>query len=207
MDAEPRNREGFKMQKNDKCRVCRHVGEKLFLKGDKCNLPSCPFEKRPYQPGHTGPRTRPRKLSDYSKQLLEKQKARAIYGVSEKQMANYFAEARKTRHATGLELMKLLESRADNVVYRLGWAESRADARQIVAHGKIKINKRKVKSPSINMKSGDTLTLDRANKEIKREVPAWLKVKALEGQVVGEPIVEEALTSIDQQLIIEYYSK
>lgn len=195
------------MQKNDKCRVCRHVGEKLFLKGDKCNSPSCPFEKRPYQPGHTGPRTRAKKLSDYSKQLIEKQKARAIYGVSEKQMANYFAEARKTRHATGTELMKLLESRADNVIYRLGWAESRSDARQIVTHGRIILNSRKIKSPSINLKEGDKLKLDKANKEIKREAPAWLRVKGLEAEVTAQPIVDEALTSIDQQLIIEYYSR
>lgn len=195
------------MQKNDKCRVCRHVGEKLFLKGDKCNTPACPFEKRPYQPGHLGPKRRPRKLSDYSKQLLEKQKARAIYGIGEKQMANYFAEARKTRQATGEELMKLLESRIDNVVYRLGWAESRADARQTVTHGRIKINGKKIKSPSIIMRVGDKISLDRASKEIKRETPAWLSVKALEAEIKGIPVVDEALTSIDQQLIIEYYSR
>jgi len=210
MGAELRSPGEYNMQKLDKCRICRRVGEKLFLKGEKCNLPSCPVTKRPYAPGQVGNKRRPRKGSDYSRQLLEKQKARAIYGVTEKQMANYFALARKTRHSTGSELIKLLENRLDNVVYKAGWATSRREARQIVAHGNIAVNGRISKSPSLQTKIIDTLTL-KTNKKIdtKKDVPEFIKYSKdfKEVEIVAEVDTENILSNLDIQLIIEFYSR
>ncbi len=197
------------MEKLDKCRICRRAGEKLFLKGDKCNLPSCPVTKRPYAPGQAGAKGSRRKASDYAKQLLEKQKARAIYGLSEKQMANYFAEARKDRHSTGTQLINLLESRLDNVVYRAGWAASRSEARQLVTHGKITINDNKAKSPSLQTKIGDKVSIVGAIKEGKREVAENYK-SAKDGkgiEIVSAPDAEKIATAVNIQLIIEFYSR
>jgi small subunit ribosomal protein S4 len=198
------------MEKTDKCRLCRRAGEKLFLKGDKCNLPSCPVTKRPYPPGQAGAKGRMRKASDYSKQLLEKQKARAIYRITEKQMANYFVNARKQKLSTGNELLTLLESRADNVVYRAGWAASRSEARQMVAHGNIMVNGKKIQSPSLQVKIGDKIGLnDKIKKEGDRPVADWIKMdKSLrEFEVTGKPDVEGVGTAINVQLIIEFYSR
>ncbi|MCX6809438.1 MAG: 30S ribosomal protein S4 [Candidatus Berkelbacteria bacterium] len=198
------------MKKHSNCRICRRVGEKLFLKGEKCNLPNCPVAKRSYAPGQTGAKRNTRRGSDYSVQLLEKQKARAIYGVSEKQMANYFHEARKTKSATGETLMKMLESRLDNVVYRLGWAESRDQARQLVSHGKILLNDKKVKIASLQVKISDKIrTLARDYNENKQEIPNWLKKEknSSEGEVIGEAKLDDTGYAINEQLIIEYYSR
>ena len=197
------------MEKLDKCRLCRRAGEKLFLKGDKCNLPSCPVLKRPYAPGQTGAKGSRRKTSDYAKQLLEKQKARAIYGVSEKQMSNYFELARKTRTSTGTELMKLLESRLDNMVFRAGWASSRNEARQMVVHGKMSVNGKKSKSPSMHTKVGDLIVTRQMPKEVKKEVSENIKLSkdSKEFEVISEPNVDSVLTSINIQLIIEFYSR
>ena len=198
------------MQKLDKCRICRRVGEKLFLKGEKCNLPSCPVTKRPYAPGEVGNKRRRRKGSDYSKQLLEKQKARAIYGVTEKQMSNYFALARKTRHSTGSELIKLLENRLDNIAFKAGWGSSRREARQVVAHGNIAVNGRISKSPSLQTKMNDIITLKGGKKfEAKKDIPDFIESSKdqKEIKIVAEVNTEEILTSLDIQLIIEFYSR
>ena len=198
------------MEKLDKCRVCRRVGEKLFLKGDKCSLPSCPVAKRPYAPGQTGAKGSRRKASDYSKQLLEKQKARAIYGISEKQMANYFKEARKMRHSTGTELINILESRADNMVYRAGFARSRSEARQMVVHGNIVLNNRKIKSPSLKLKVGDSVKVNLKNlPEVNKEVASWITTKkgSNEFTVNDVAVIDNATQAFNIQLIIEFYSR
>ncbi len=197
------------MEKLDKCRICRRTGEKLFLKGDKCNLPSCPVTKRPYAPGQAGAKGSRRKASDYAKQLLEKQKARAIYGVTEKQMTNYFDEARKDRHSTGTQLINLLENRLDNVVFRSGWASSRNEARQLVVHGKISVNGKKAKSPSMQIKVGDKIVTSSLLKEGKREIAENIKPSkdSKEVEVTGLPDTEKVMTAINIQLIIEFYSR
>lgn len=195
------------MNKQDKCRMCRRTGEKLFLKGDKCFGPSCPVEKRPYAPGQAGPKARNKKMSDYSKQLIEKQKARAVYGISENQMRNLFEKARKKRHSTGTELMKMLESRVDNVVYRIGWASSRNQARQFVVHGLVKLNGRKIKSPSIQLLPEDKLEIKKFDGEEKKGLPQWLKVNAKQAEIVAEPALDETMSGINEQLIIEFYSR
>jgi small subunit ribosomal protein S4 len=197
------------MKKNDKCRICRRAGEKLFLKGEKCNTPNCVFAKKSYAPGLGGAKARVRRGSDYSIQLKEKQKARAIYGVSEKQMQNYFAKARKNRSATGENLIQLLEGRIDNVVYRAGWARSRNEARQIVSHSKVSLNGRYVKTPSLQVKISDKIKLNTAlDKETaKKDLPAWISAKSgTEIEVKSLPQKEELLL-INEQLIIEFYSR
>jgi len=198
------------MEKLDKCRICRRAGEKLFLKGDKCNLPSCPVTKRPYPPGQTGVKGKMKKTSDYAKQLLEKQKGRAIYGLTEKQMANYFDQARKKRHSTGSELINLLESRVDNVLYRASLASSRNEARQMVVHSNVKVNSRKIKSPSIQLKVGDKVEVDKKLvKEVKREVAPWINIDKGSNvlEIINKPDVEAVTSSINIQLIIEFYSR
>jgi small subunit ribosomal protein S4 len=196
------------MRKSPDCRICRKVGEKLFLKGEKCNLPSCPFEKKSYAPGQGGARRRRKQGSDYSVQLIEKQKAKAIYGISERQMSNYFEEARKKRASTGEELLKILESRLDNVVYRLGWAESRSKARQMVTHGKISVNGKCVKSPSYRIKVADKISTVEANlPSTKAKIPDWIKLTKgkNEAEIISSPINE--LMPFNVQLIVEYYSR
>jgi len=196
------------MPKNPDCRICRKAGEKLFLKGEKCNLPSCPFAKRSYAPGQIGARRRKRQGSDYSIQLNEKQKAKATYGISERQMLNYFREARKKRASTGEELLKILESRLDNVVYRLGWAESRNKARQMVTHGKIQVNSKYVRSPSYEIQVADKISLvNMGLPSIRVEVPNWTKL--LKGKNEAEilsPATNE-MVPFNIQLILEYYSR
>lgn len=197
------------MRKTDKCRICRRAGEKLFLKGEKCNTPNCVFAKKSYAPGLQGAKARVRRGSDYSIQLREKQKARAIYGVSEKQMQNYFAQARKNRSATGEILIQLLENRIDNVVYRAGWAKSRTEARQIVSHGNLKLNGVNVKTPSIQLAIGDTLMLKKApEKETsKKDIPAWIEQKGSSEIKIKGLAQKDELSLINEQLIIEFYSR
>lgn len=197
------------MIKKSNCRNCRRVGEKLFLKGDKCNTPACPFSRRSYAPGHLGAKRRTKRGSDYSVQLIEKQKARLVYGISEKQMAKYFVEARKDKAATGDKLLRILESRIDNIVFTLGWASSRDQARQIVLHGKVTVNGRACKIPSKLLKIGDKIASKVESPVIvKKEAPAWIKpaqdVKSAE--IVAEPTIESIL-NINVQLIVEYYSR
>lgn len=198
------------MKKTDNCRACRKAGEKLFLKGQKCSLPSCPVSKRSYAPGQGGAKKRVRRGSDYSVQLAEKQKARAIYGVSEKQMVSYFDLARKQRSATGEQLVSLLERRLDNVVYRSGWATSRDSARQLVGHGKVKVNGKMVKSPSylVNVNSEISFLMPSEGKK-KNELPKWLdsSKSATTISVKAMPSREEANLVFNEQLIIEFYSR
>ena len=200
------------------CKLCRREGEKLFLKGDRCYSPKCAFEKRPHPPGQVR-RFRP-KESDYGNQLREKQKVRRIYGVLEKQFRRYFAKAVRMKGVTGHNLLILLESRLDNVVYRLGFAASRAQARQLVRHGHFMVNGRKTNIPSFLVKPGDVIAVrdrSKSNRHFKElaqrlsaeKVPAWLELDAdnLSGSVLAEPSREDIGFTLNEQLIVEYYSR
>ncbi len=198
------------------CRLCRREGMKLFLKGTKCFSEKCPFERRSYAPGQHG-RVQ-RKLTEYGLRLREKQKAKRIYGVLERQFRRYFEIASKGKGVTGERLLQLLETRLDNVVYRLGWALSRDQARQIVSHGKIAVNGKRVNIPSYNVKPGDTVEL--IDKDLlpvqeaietfgNRNVPSWLELdkENFKAKVLRLPKREEIDTPIQEQLIVEFYSR
>jgi len=203
-----------------KCRLCRREGMKLFLKGDRCFKDSCAIEKRNWPPGVHG-RDRRRKMSGYGLQLREKQKVRRIYGVLEKQFSNYFEKADKKKGITGEMLLTSLERRLDSVVFRLGFAFSRNQARQLIAHGHIFVNGRKVDIPSAQSSAGDVVTLrerSRKNQQVldsvatvggRGGVPAWLELDAdnLKGAVVSLPKREDLQMPIEEQLIVELYSK
>ncbi len=205
------------------CKLCRREGEKLFLKGTRCFSPKCPFErKRGYPPGEHGwvARFRRSRQSDYAHQLREKQKAKRIYGVLERQMRRFYGEAERRSGVTGENLMALLERRLDNVVYRLGFADSRAQARQLVAHGHFSVNGKRVKAPSYLVKPEDTISVREASrkrtyfKERAQQlddggVVDWLTldVDALSGRMLREPSRDDIDTTVDQQLIVEYYSR
>jgi len=199
------------MEKQDKCRLCRRAGEKLFLKGDKCLSPACPLNKKNYPPGHLGAKRRMGRSSDYAAQLKEKQKARSIYGIPEQQMANYFKLARRTRHATASQLVSYLERRLDNVFYRAGWAQSRSQSRQFVSHGKVKVNGQTIKSPSFQLKVGDKVSIQDVSMLTKShsEVPTWLKAEKTKGQIEVKalPTLDDVAGAIDIQQVIEYYSR
>jgi small subunit ribosomal protein S4 len=200
------------------CRLCRREGMKLFLKGDRCFKEKCAFERRGYAPGQHGRRRS--KIQGYGIQLREKQKVKRMYGVLEKQFRNYFAKAARRKGVTGAALLQLLEQRLDNVVYRLGFASSRSMARQLVAHGHIAVNGRKTDIPSALVKSGSVVTLrekSRKNEQVKicldtakgRGVPSWLELDAdqFQGTVRQLPSREEITMPIQEQLIVELYSK
>ena len=203
------------------CRLCRREGQKLFLKGDRCLSPKCAIEKRNYPPGDHGKKaTFRRKVSDYGMQLREKQKARRIYGVMEQQFRRYFADAARRKGMTGSTLLSMLESRLDNVVYRLGFADSRSQARQLVRHGHFDVNGRKTDIPSYITNVGDVIQV-RANNQSKtyfkersqvmqtNRVPGWLALNlmTLSGSVQGEPGREDIEIPLNEQLIVEYYSR
>ena len=201
------------------CRQCRRVGEKLFLKGERCYTPRCAVERRRRPPGDHVPRRR--RPSDYSVQLREKQKARWTYGVLERQFRRYFDMAREQEGVTGDNLISILETRLDNVVYRLSFAESRRQARQLVNHGHFHVNGRRMDIPSYLVKAGDTITWKRVNGSVpefiagltedipKRPVPMWLQLDptSLTGEVVAIPDATSADTAIEVRLIVELYSK
>ena len=203
-----------------KCRLCRREGQKLFLKGDRCYRDSCAVEKRNFPPGQHGRSHRPKTVG-YGVQLREKQKVRRIYGVLEKQFSNYFGKAEKKKGITGENLLIMLECRIDSVVCRLGFAPSRDKARQLVSHGHILVNGRKVNIPSAQVKAGDIITLREKtmkNQQVLDSVgsvggrgglPAWLELDAegLKGTVLALPKREDVLMPIDEQLIVELYSK
>ncbi|MCA9922797.1 MAG: 30S ribosomal protein S4 [Anaerolineales bacterium] len=204
------------------CKLCRREGEKLFLKGSRCMTPKCSFERRSYPPGEHGRDTQFRRgrASDYLLQLREKQKARRIYGVLERQFSQYFKRAEKRVGLTGVNLLVLLESRLDNVVYRLGLASSRAHARQIVQHGHIMLNGRKTNAPSAIVTPGDSISIrpesmrrtyfKTLRQEIDdRQVPRWLAIdtNALTADVMNLPAREDIDVSLNEQLIVEYYSR
>lgn len=203
------------------CRQCRRIGEKLFLKGDRCYSPKCGVERRRRPPGDQGTR-RPRRPTDWALQLREKQKARFTYGVLERQFKKYFADARESQGVTGDVLLQLLERRLDNVVYRLSFVDSRPQARQIVNHGHFNVNGRKVSIPSFRVRPGDVITWRRVTDDAtpgfvealtdgipKRPVPSWLKLEpaALTGEVLSLPEPSEIDTGIDVRLIVEFYSR
>jgi small subunit ribosomal protein S4 len=203
------------------CRLCRREGEKLFLKGERCFSPKCAFERRSYAPGMHGRQAQyRRKESDFALQLRAKQKARRLYGVYERQFRRYFREAQRQKGLTGVNLLILLESRLDNVVYRLGFSSSRAQARQVVLHGHFDVNGRKTNIPSYLVKPGDIIAVRDISrgktyfKEVSQilddnQVPAWLSLDPanLTGKMVDLPSRDDIDVSINEQLIVEYYSR
>jgi len=200
-----------------KCRQCRREGEKLFLKGDKCFTDKCAIERRNYPPGQHG--LNRGKLTQFGIQLREKQKAKRIYGVVEGQFRRYFHEAEREKGVTGENLLKLLECRLDNVVYRLGFAASRRESRQMVAHGHYQVNGRKVSVPSFLVSVGDVVQLRSSSKLAARvddnlnagrgQVPQWLTLDPNErkGTVRSLPLREDIQIPVSEQLIVELYSK
>ncbi|MGH9076217.1 MAG: 30S ribosomal protein S4 [Acidimicrobiales bacterium] len=200
------------------CRLCRREKMKLFLKGPKCDSMKCPIERRPYPPGEHG-RDRMRQGSEYLTQLREKQKARRVYGVLEKQFHNLYEEANRQSGITGENLLRMLEMRADNVVFRAGWASSRSQARQFVRHGHLLINGRRVDIPSYRVRKGDVASLPGKSRElivvrhnmdtIDRQVPQWLEKGAdgFEVTVRDLPLREHIDVPVRESLIVELYSK
>lgn len=201
-----------------KCRQCRREGVKLFLKGEKCYGSKCAIENRPFAPGQHGQRRA--RLSDYAVQLREKQKLRRIYGVLEKQFRRYYKTADLRKGSTGENLLQLLECRLDNVVYRMGFGVSRTEARQLVRHNGITVNGKKVNIPAYQVKPGDVVALAEKSKEQLRVkaavelsqqagVPEWLEVdaKKLEGVFKAKPERSELPAEINEQLVVELYSK
>ena len=200
------------------CRICRRLGDKLYLKGEKCFTPKCAFERRPYAPGQRSQRRR--KVSDRGLQLREKQKARAVYAVLERQFQRYYEEAVKRHGVTGENLLRTLELRLDNAVFRLGFADSRSQARQVVLHGHISVNGRKAAIPSHVLKPADSVGwTDRGRKsqyfEVVKEqvggkrVPSWLSLEAasMTGRVLALPEVAEIGAKFNPATIVEYYSR
>lgn len=205
-------------QTDAKCKLCRAYGEKLFLKGTKCGTSKCPVAKRPYGPGQHGKRRK--KESDYGRQLREKQKAKRIYGLRERQFHKYFELAEHARGVTGHILLEMLETRLDNVIFRLRFTYSRSQARQLVRHNHSYVNGKKVNIPSYIVKPGDVIAVkgkdvflkrvSERKKELKdRLVPKWLEESkdALVGTVRALPKKEDLDFSIQEQMIVELYSK
>ena len=200
------------------CRLCRREGMKLFLKGERCYTDKCAIEKRNVPPGQHG-RARKAKMVGYGVQLREKQKVKRIYGVLEDQFRRYFEQAERTRGITGETLLQLLERRLDNAVYRMGLATSRPQARQLVRHGHFLVNGKKVDVPSYSLKSGDTVVVREssrqnpailhAQEEVKgRGIPEWISPEGeLGGKVVSMPTREQINLPVQEQLIVELYSK
>lgn len=200
------------------CRICRRQGMKLFLKGTKCVTPKCPFERRGYAPGEHGQNRV--KLSDYGLQLREKQKVKRIYGLLERQFRKAFQAASRAKGVTGVKLLELMERRLDNVVFRLGFATSRSQARQWVRHGHVKVAGRRVDIPSFSVKAGDLIQIVGSEEFLKRlseireltqerALPPWLKrhEESPEGKIEGLPSRTDVQFPIQEQLIVELYSK
>ncbi len=200
-----------------KCKKCRREGEKLFLKGERCYTQSCPLARRSNPPGERPKKHRPRR-SQYLLHLREKQKARRIYGLGERQFRNYVERAKRKKGITGEALLTLLERRLDNTVYRAGFASSRSQARQMIVHGHFQLNDRAVNVPSILVREGDVIavkegrrdkvkTIIEANKD--REIPSWIErnLEAMKAQVIAPPNLEETGYNIAANLIVEFYSR
>jgi small subunit ribosomal protein S4 len=200
------------------CRLCRREGLKLFLKGERCYTDKCAIERRNYPPGEHG-QARP-KFSEYSVQLREKQKLRRMYGVLEGQFRRYFEMADRAKGVTGETLLQLLERRLDNIVYRVGFATSRSEARQLVRHGHFRVNGKKVNVPSFLVRAGDTVSVrDRSQKVARiqgalelaqrRGVPDWLEVtpESFSGRVKSLPVRSDLTMPINEKLVVELYSK
>jgi small subunit ribosomal protein S4 len=205
---------------NSKCKLCRRAGEKLFLKGERCFSQKCAMNRRPFAPGQHGQAQR-RGGSEFGRQLAMKQKIKRLYGVMERQFRNHYAEAEKRHGITGDELMGRLERRLDNVVYRLGFASSRAQARQLVSHKMFSLNGKRMNVPSAEVKMGDVIALKdtkknktyftqiQENLKNKNNVPHWLTMNgaAFEASVIAMPTREDVGVSVDPQMVVEYYSK
>jgi small subunit ribosomal protein S4 len=203
------------------CRLCRREGEKLFLKGARCLSPKCAIERRNYAPGLHGRKAQfRRKESDYGRQLREKQKARRIYGVLERQFRRYFEEALRVKGLTGAALLATLERRLDNVVYRLGLADSRAQARLLVRHGHVTLNSQRANIPSLLVKPGDVVGVHERSRNMlhfktvaevlgEQPVPSWMSLDAagMSGRVLNVPSRDQIETTLNEQLIVEYYSR
>lgn len=200
------------------CKLCRREGEKLFLKGDRCYTDKCAFDRRPYPSGQHGQRRT--KVTEYGIRLREKQKVRRIYGVLERQFRKYFAEADRIKGVTGENLLMLLERRLDSACYRLGFAATRSDARQLVRHRHVRVNGKVVSIPSFCVKPGDKVSIHERSRETtrvklalegvdRRGVPEWLELDkgAFTGTVKGMPIREAITLPIKEQFIVEFYSR
>ena len=201
------------------CRLCRRENLKLFLKGDRCYGDKCAFERRPYPPGQHGQR-RGGKLSDYQLQLREKQKVKRIYGLLEKQFRRYYDSAEKQKGITGTNLLLLLESRLDNSVYRMGFASSRSQARQLIRHKHFTVNQKKADIPSIQVKVGDVIEVKEGSRKVplileatetvvRRGIPSWMEVdkEKFKGTLKAVPSRGDLTMPIQEQLIVELYSK
>ena len=204
--------------KDEQCRICRREGQKLFLKGARCYSDKCAVTRRNYAPGQHGQKRA--KLSEYGTQLREKQKTKSFYGVGEKQFRGYFEEASKTKGMTGVVLLQILESRLDNVVYRMGFGVSRPQARQLVTHGNIEVNGKKVDIASYQVKAGDVVAIREIRKDnpvVKenlennavRPIPEWLEVdrEKMSGKVIRLANREDIDLPVEEHLIVELYSK
>lgn len=202
-----------------KCRQCRREGEKLFLKGEKCFTDKCAIERRSYAPGQHGQKSGAR-LSDYGKQLREKQKMRRIYSLLERQFHNIYEEASRSKGVTGERLLQLLETRLDTLTYRMGFGSSRTEARQIVRHNGILVNGKRVNIPSFQVRPGDTIEVaDRAKTQLRvkgaleaaqsRGLPDWIELdaKGMKGKLKALPARSELPSTINESMVIELYSK
>ncbi|MFO7801115.1 MAG: 30S ribosomal protein S4 [Desulfovermiculus sp.] len=201
-----------------KCRICRREGTKVFLKGDRCYTDKCPFERRPYPPGQHGRRRK--KSTDYEIQLREKQKVRRMYGLLENQFHDYFIEADRKKGITGQNLLRMLELRLDNIVYRAGFANSRNQARQLVRHGHFTRNGQKVDVPSLQVKVGDVIQVKERSRKVpviieaqevvdRRGIPEWLEndTEKFTSTVKAEPQRDHITFPVNEHLIVELYSK
>ena len=205
---------------DSKCKKCRRAGEKLFLKGDRCDSPKCAMIRKPYAPGAHGKKIS-RGLSEYGKQLAMKQRIKRIYGVMERQFRNHFDEIKNKQGVVGDLLISRLELRLDNVVYRMGFSSSRSGARQLVNHGLIKVNGKKVDVPSFWVKVGSAIAINetKINKNYfknqaqflknKKDFPAWIQFNPenMEGKIIAVPQREDVGSAVDPQMIVEYYSR
>ena len=202
-----------------KCRICRREGEKLFLKGEKCYTDKCAVDRRSYAPGQHGQKSGSR-LSDYGKQLREKQKTRRMYGLLEGQFRRLYAEASRSKSVTGERLLQLLETRLDNIAYRMGFGISRTEARQVVRHNAILVNGKRVNIPSFQVRAGDVVEVaEKAKGHLRikaaaeatesRGIPEWLEVdaKALKGTLKSLPARADLPSTVNESMIIELYSK
>lgn len=202
------------------CKLCRREGMKLFLKGDRCLTKKCAIERRPYPPGEAG-QNRRRKPSEFGLQMREKQKVRRIYGVLESQFQKTFEEAERLPGMTGENLLRLLEMRFDNVVYRMGFASSRDQARQLVTHGHFLVNGKKANIPSMQLRPGDEISLTEASTKSeffesgaafgsqRAQPPQWLQIdrQAMSGRLLSAPQRSDVESLISEQLIVEHYSR
>ena len=202
------------------CRMCRREGAKLFLKGERCYSRKCAFERRSYAPGQHGQKSGQAKIKEYGHQLREKQKMRRIYRVQERQFRAYMQEALRRRGVTGEVLVQLLELRLDNVIHRMGFAASRAQSRELVAHGHFTVNGRKVNTASYKVRPGDVIGVKEGSRNIVpivssieatsgSRIPSWLEVNQdkREGRVLHVPARDEVDTQVDETLIVEFYSR